>query len=406
MPEREFDLVVYGATGFTGQQAAAYLAAHAPAGLRWTIAGRRAQALGAVASKVGLEAAPIVADSSDPDTLTALAARTRVVLTTAGPYSLYGTPVVQACVAQGAHYVDITGESPWVAQMITAHHDKARADGTRIVPLCGFDSVPSDLGARFMVQQVRRVLGQPTRRVSAFFAMRGGGLNGGTLASGIALAERYPARELADPFLLCPGPTPREVWSAHADPRRPVLDPDRGRWVAPFVMGPVNTRVVRRSAHLLQGTDADYGPDFAYQEYVDVRGGSRMRASLMTAGLGAAASMLGSPIGRRVLRAIGPKPGRGPSDKAMAEGSFKVRYRAEAADGRVLHGELASPGDAGNVSTVRFCAEAALALACDGPALGIGPGSGGVLSPAVALWPVYVDRLRARGVTLRLVDAP
>lgn len=404
MTDARFDVVVYGATGFTGRQCAAYLAEHAPPDLRWTLAGRRADALAQVAAEVGLAAAPIVADSADEASVDAMVRQARVVLTTAGPFSQYGDPVVRACVAHGAHYVDITGESPWVARLIEAHHDRARADGTRIVPFCGFDSIPSDVGVRFVVEELRARLGQRARRVTATFALRGGGLNGGTLASGLALAEAYPRRDLADPFLLSPGRTSREQWSEHADPRGPVFDAERRRWVAPFLMGPVNTRVVRRTAALLAGSDAAYGEAFAYQEYVDVRAGSRLRAALMTTALGAGVALMGSGAGRSLLRAVGPKPGQGPSEAARAGGSFRVLYRAEAEDGRVLRAEMDSPGDAGNVSTVRFCCESALALARDGDALGIGPGSGGVLPPAIALWPTIVDRLRARGVVLRVVD--
>lgn len=395
---RPFDLIIYGATGFTGRQAAAYLRGHAPEGLRWTVAGRRLDALRQVASELGLVEEPVVADSGDPSSLASLAAQTRVLLTTAGPYARYGGPVVQACVDSGTHYVDITGESPWVAGLIAEHHERARSDGTRIVPFCGFDSIPSDLGTMLMVHAIRAHFDQPTARVVAAFSLRGGGLNGGTLASALNLAEQFPARDLADPFLLCPGQTSRERWAAHQDPRGPVFDPVRERWMAPFVMGPVNTRVVRRSAHLRAAQGEPYGEPFAYQEYLDVRGGRRRRALLMTAGIGAFAAAVQSGVGRALLRRLGPKPGDGPSVEAMERGSFRVWYRAQAQDGRCLQGSMVSPGDAGNVSTVRFCCESALALACDAEELGIGPGTGGVLTPSVAVGAVLLERLRAKGV--------
>ena len=178
MPDRNFDIVVYGATGFTGRQAAAYLAEHAPDGLRWTIAGRRPDALAALREELGLSAEPIVADSGAPETVDAMAAQTRVLLTTAGPFARYGTPVVAACVARGTHYVDITGETPWVADLIEAFHDEAAKAGTRIVPCCGFDSVPSDLGAWWLVRQIHEATGKGARSVRAAFSMYGGGLNG------------------------------------------------------------------------------------------------------------------------------------------------------------------------------------------------------------------------------------
>jgi short subunit dehydrogenase-like uncharacterized protein len=399
--DRPFDIVVYGATGFTGRQAARYLAEHAPEGLRWTIAGRRAEALEQLAGELGLEAAPIVADSTDEDSVDAMVGQARVLLTTAGPFARYGTPVVAACVHHKTHYVDITGESPWVARMAERFHDTAREDGTAIVPFCGFDSVPSDLGTWFTARALQERTEGDVGRVTAAFAVYGGGLNGGTLASMLHLAEQFPARDLADPFLLVPGRTTREQWAAHADPRRPVYDPQRERWMMPFFMGPVNTRVVRRSAWLLQERGEGYGPDFAYQEFLDVKKGSRTRAWGATLALGAGLSLVQQKLGRKLLEAVGPSPGEGPSDASMDRGGFRVIYRAEAADGATtLTARMECEGDAGNRSTVRFLAEAALTLAVDTTALDLGPGKGGVLTPAVALGGPYLERLRARGVRM------
>ncbi|TVQ88738.1 MAG: saccharopine dehydrogenase [Deltaproteobacteria bacterium] len=402
--DRPFDVIVYGATGFTGRQAASYLAAHAPAALRWTLAGRRIDALRQLAEELGLSADPLVADSTEPASLDALAQQTRVLLSTAGPYAKYGGPVVQACVDHRTHYVDITGESPWVAGLIARHHERALADGTRIVPFCGFDSIPSDLGARLMVRALRDTFNEPTARIVAAFSLRGGGLNGGTLASALNLAEQFSPRELADPFLLCPGETTRAQWQAHRDPQGPVFDPARERWMAPFVMGPVNTRVVRRSAHLFAERGEPYGPRFAYQEYMDVSRGRRRRALTLTAGLGIFVGAMRSGVGRALFRRFGPKPGDGPSEAAMERGSFRVWYRAESDGGRCLQGSMVSPGDAGNVSTVRFCCESALALATQAEALGIAPGRGGVLTPAVAVGDVLLERLQARGVEWSVAD--
>lgn len=404
MSDRPFDLVVFGATGFTGRLAAHWLAEHAPGGLRWTLAARRAPALKAIAEEVGLDDEGIVADSTDRDSIDAMVRQTRCVLSMAGPFADYSDPVVAACVEHDTHYVDITGEAPWVRDLIEQHHERAREQGTRIVPMAGFDSVPSDLGTWFCVQQVRERFHDPTRSVTATFALRGGGLNGGTLASALRLAERYPAKDLADPFLLTPGRTSREQWTAHADPRGPVFDTHRQRWTMPHVMGSINSRVVRRSAWLFQEADAPYGPDFHYHEYADVGGGRRWRASLLTLGLGLGFKMLRSRTGRRVAARLGPDPGEGPSEQAMQEGSFRVTYRAESVGGRALTAKMESPGDAGNVSTVRFACCAAMTLLFDAEEIGLGPGTGGVLTPAFALGEAYLTRLRSHGVSLEVTE--
>ncbi len=267
---RAYDVVLYGATGFVGRQTVAYFAAHAPRGLRWALAGRSAERLERVREACGPGAAGagiVVADALDAGALDALAARTRVVASTAGPFALYGDGLVDACVAHRTHYVDITGETPWVRRLIDRHHARAAADATRIVPCCGFDSVPSDLGAWLVASAIRSRFGEPCVEVRASFSMRGG-VNGGTLASALNLMDAGDAGRLADPFLLNPPGTAPRGGARHADPTLPVHDPDFDAWLGPFVMGPVNTRVVRRSAALLaQGDAPAYDRDFRYQEY-------------------------------------------------------------------------------------------------------------------------------------------
>jgi short subunit dehydrogenase-like uncharacterized protein len=395
-------MVLFGATGFAGRYAAEYLARSAPSGLRWTLAGRREEAVQAMLRKVGHPEPGLRADVADPESLDALAASARVVLSTVGPFSRYGTRLVEACVRHRAHYADITGEVPWVRGLIDQYHAEARDGGVRIVPMCGFDSVPSDVGSWHLVREIRQRWGVGTATVTAVFTLRGGGLNGGTFDTLLTQAERFRTRELANPFALVPdmGDRPRST-SVHADPRGPVFDPvKRGRWVAPFFMGPINTRVVRRSAWLYQDHGQPYGSDFGYQEYQDVRGGAWWRAQALTMGLGATFWLTKRAWGRDLLRRIGPKPGEGPSEAAVARGSIRVRYRAVAEDGRALTAELRSDGDAGNVSTARFLVEAGLTLATLDPAYDLAPGTGGILTPAYALGAPYVARLRQAGVTL------
>ena len=400
---RPWDIVVYGATGFTGGQTAAYLAQAAPAELRLAVAGRNEERLNALVNRLGRpDVGVLVADSTDAATIDAMAAAARVVVTTAGPYALYGTPVLAACVRHGTHYCDITGETPWVRDMIDAHHEAAKASGTRIVPLCGFDSVPADLGAWALVQHVREVLGQPTRRIKGWYRIRGG-LNGGTLASALNLNASGEVRRLARPFLLSPGhePTPEEKVESR-DPREVIRDPHWG-WCAPFFMGAINTRVVRRSAFLLAADGGGYGPGFTYQEYMGSGGGrSRWKATRDGVVLGSLMGVMNRPWGRSVLSALGPKPGKGPGRRTLEQGGFRLDLVAETPAGERVWGAVTGKGDPSNTITITLLAESALCLALDAETL---PGSGGVLTPAVAFGQHLLDRLTGTCVDV-LVDVP
>jgi short subunit dehydrogenase-like uncharacterized protein len=397
---KDFDIVVFGATGFTGQQAARYLAERAPKGLRVALAARRRDALEAVAGPLGF--ATIVADSEDAASIGAMVARARVIASTAGPFRRYSDPVVAACVEHGSDYCDITGEVAWVRTLVDRFHDRAAAAGCRIVPFCGYDSVPSDLGAWAMADWIRREWGQPTKSVTAAFSARGGGLNGGTAASALDGAESGGLGDLLDPIALNP-PSHRSEADRQglADRRWPSRDAERGRWLAPFVMAPVNTRVVRRSAALLADEGHPYGDGFTYDEAFDVRSGAT--AWGIAAGLALAPVMLGTGLGRSVVRRFVPKPGEGPSEEARREGSIRTRYVAEAADGRVAEGELTFPGDAGNVFTVTALCESALALAVDRDRL---PARAGLLTPATALDGVLLERLKAAGMGFEIRGRP
>lgn len=388
---RTFDLVAFGATGFTGRQAVRYLEAHAPAGLRWAAAGRdrrKLEALGAPAI--------VVADGDDPASVDALAASARVVLSTAGPFAKYGTSLVDACVRHRTGYADITGETAWVRSLIDRHHARAAAEGTRIVPFCGFDSVPSDLGTWRLVRWLREHRGQGTRKVSASYTVRGG-FNGGTLASGLAMAE---AGEVGagDVLLLNPPSHRTDDERARSPEFRGVRrDPERGVWLAPFLMASINTRVVRRSAALAEDWGEAYGPRFAYEEAHEFRKRSAAEADR------AVQALLGQAFrhrwGRAALRRFGPAPGEGPSEKTMAHGFFRARFLAEADDGRKVLATMAAKGDPGNRVTVRILCEAALALATQAEALPGAPGRGGVLTPATGLGEVLWRRLEATGTT-------
>lgn len=378
MPARDYDVVLYGAGGFTGRQTVAYFARHAPAALRWAIAGRhRARLEAALRDAGGVDHIDlIIADSRDPASIDAFAARTSVVLSTAGPFALYGTPVVDACVRCRTHYVDITGETAWAAALVTAYHARAAADGTRIIPFCGFDSVPSDLGAFLTARHLRERHGVPCAGVRAYFQMRGG-LNGGTVASALHLIESGGS-------------------AAGADRVRPAYDETIGAWVGPFVMAPINEWVVARSMALT-------GEAFAYRERT--RYGpplARVKAVTATAMMGVFEAALRHRASRRLLKPLLPKPGSGPSTDTMNRGWFACDVVGATADGREARGVIRNQGDPGNRSTVTFVCESALALALDAERLPGGPRRGGLLTPSTGLGDVLVARLRGTGVTIAI----
>jgi short subunit dehydrogenase-like uncharacterized protein len=324
-----------------------------------------------------------------------------VVLNTAGPFAQYGSELVAACVQHGTHYVDITGETPWVRELIDRHHLKAAENSTRIVPFCGFDSVPSDLGVWLMVQAMAQRHGAHCVDVKAGFSGRGG-LNGGTVASIVGILGGAGARSFADPFLLDPTGTERTDRPAHADPIAPHYDDDFRAWMAPFFMGPVNTRVVRRSAALL-----GYGDGFRYREYLRAGGGLLGGAAAvgLSAGTGIGTLAMALPPLRRLAERLAPRPGQGPSEATMQAGWFRCELIARSAAGNRLRGCVADTGDPGNRATTKMVCEAALSLALESGRLPAGAGFGGVLTPASALGPVLVDRLRAAGMTLAVDSA-
>jgi len=401
---RSYDVVLYGATGFVGRQTVAHFAAHAN-GVRWALAGRSAQKLEQVQQACGPGAAGagiIVADAADDKALGALAGQAVVVLSTAGPFALHGSALVAACVAHRTHYVDITGETPWVRGLIDRHHAQAARDGTRIIPCCGFDSVPSDLGAWLVAETIWRRHGEQCVDVKACHSMRGG-LNGGTLASALNLIEAGQDRLLADPFLLNPPNSVPRNPTEHADPVAPHHDADFDAWVGPFVMGPINTRVVRRTAALLRARgDAAYGAHFTYQEYMRFGRGPLAAAAAtgISIGMSLGQAAMRFKTWRALARAAAVSPGQGPSESTMDGGSFRCELVGKTASGKVLRGGVAGQGDPGNRATTKFVCESALALATQPQALPGGQRGGGVLTPASGLGLALGQRLVAAGITL------
>jgi short subunit dehydrogenase-like uncharacterized protein len=402
MAEREYDVVLHGAGGFTGRQTVAYFARHAPAGLRWAIAGTSRARLEAARADAGGPAVDLlVADSGDQSSVDAVVRRARVLLSTAGPYARYGTPVVDACVRFGTHHVNITGEAPWVRELIASHHRRAADEGTRVVPFCGFDSVPSDLGVFLVARRVRDTFGVGCREVHGYFRMKGG-LNGGTLASLVQMVDSGSWVQMRQPFLLDPPMTEhtRDMTRRSRDLTKPCFDPLAQAWVAPFVMAPVNTRVVRRSASLFAAWKEPYGEDFVYQESQRFGRRARVAAWGWTLAVGAALAALRRRTTRRLLSPLLPEPGAGPSERTMDDGWFVCDLIGVAEDGRHVRGRIRHRGDPGNRATVRFVCESALALAIDADRLPGGPTRGGILTPATAFGDVLADRLRSAGVEI------
>jgi short subunit dehydrogenase-like uncharacterized protein len=409
MTQRPYDVVLYGASGFVGRQTVAYFAQHA-GGLRWALAGRNEAKLREVRDAAGQGAAKaglIVADAADEEALATLAAQTKVVLSTAGPFALYGSALVAACVTHGTHYADITGETPWVREMIDRHHEQAAAQGTRIVPCCGFDSVPSDIGALLVAIEVQRESGKPCVRIKACHSISGG-LNGGTLASLLNIAEAGALDQLADPFLLNPEGTAPTDRTAHEDPLAPRHDSDFKAWLAPFVMAAINTRIVRRSVALTPLRGTPYANGMVYQEYFHAGRGPAGAAIATGVAAGIGIGAVGMHLGpwRAALRKLLPAPGQGPSERSMDKGSFRCELMGESASGTQVRGRIAGKGDPGNRATTLFVCEAAIALAGDIRKLPGGAKRGGVLTPATALGLPYARRLADAGMTVEPLPQP
>lgn len=402
-------MLLYGATGFTGRQAAHYLAEKATAfGFSLAIAGRNREKLEQLRQSLPCDVDLVVADGRDAEALDAMVARASVVASTAGPFARFGDFVVAACVRYGTHYVDITGELLWVRRLIDRLHDQAARNGTRIIPLCGFDSVPADIGTLMVVQHIRDRLGYDTSAVRAFYRVRGGGLNGGTLASALDTLSSKHVHLLADPVLLNPRDHQTDEERRRSpDQSGPIFDEKMGRWTAPFLMAPINTRVVRRSNALhrvLEGKP--YGEEFTYHESLLMgRRWGRARAEAV-AWMGARfEGLLRSPRGRSLLRRVGPKPGQGPSEEKMDSGSLHCVLVGTSSDGRQARGVIKGSGDLGNRITVKALCESALCLALQRNDLPGGPQRGGILTPATGLGTVLIHRLRAAGITLEMTDS-
>ena len=375
---RAHDIIVYGSTGFTGRLVAEYLAAHYP-GLNWAMAGRSLAKLEQIRTEVGAPASLplIVADAADPASLAAMVSAAQVVITTVGPYQLYGSELVAACAAAGTAYVDLCGEPAWMREMIDAHEARAKASGARIVFSCGFDSIPFDLGVQQLQKLCIERFGAPAPRIKGRVRTMKGGFSGGTAASlkaTLAAAARNPSliKLLASPFALTPG------FEGPDQPNGmlPHYDTGVNAWVAPFIMAPINTKNVHRTNAL---AGHPYGRDFRYDEM------------MVAPGLGE----LGKAAAEAIAKANplagdgGPKPGEGPSKEERESGHYDVLFIAEYEDGRTAKLSVKGDRDPGYGSTSKMIAESALCLVKDVQ------GEGGVWTPGALMGDALVARLVA-----------
>ncbi len=379
---KQFDLVVHGATGFTGRLVVEYLLQRYPAGtgLRWAMGGRSADKLAAVRDEVGAppDTPLVVTDSADPDSLRALMAKTRLVLTTVGPYQLYGNEMVAACAEAGVDYVDLCGEPAWMRQMIDAHEAQAKTSGARIVFSCGFDSIPFDLGVWMLQNEMKTRFGSVASRVRGRVRKMKGTFSGGTAASlnatmSAAKSDPRVMDLLRNPFSLTPGfEGPRQPSG-----NKPMIDEALGVWVAPFVMAAINTRNVHRSNFLLHHA---YGADFVYDEMLVTGTGEKGEAIAHAV---AADKSLGAEGG--------PKPGEGPSRAEREAGRYDVMFLGQTSHGEPLRVGVKGDRDPGYGSTSKMIVEAAVCLLQDAKDT-----AGGVWTPASAMGMRLVTRLQER----------
>ncbi len=380
--KREFDIVVYGASGFTGRLVAEYLVQRGIGG--WAMAGRSLAKLAEVRDLIGAPpATPLIeADASAPDTLTAMCKRARVVITTVGPYQLYGPELVAACAETGTDYVDLCGEPAWMREMIDAHSAAAEKSGARIVFSCGFDSIPFDLGVWFLQEEAIRRHGAPAPRVKGRVRAMKGGASGGTIAS-LTETMKAAARNpkiiglLKNPFAL----TPEFEGPSQPSGLVPEYDSATGRWAAPFVMAPINTKNVHRTNALLGHR---WGADFVYDEMMLTSIGDAGRAL-------AEAIVKANPFGDSKL-----KPGEGPSKEERDTGHYDVLFVGEYPDGREVRVAVTGDRDPGYGSTSKMIAESALTLLeLDSP--------GGIFTPGGMMAAPLLKRLESRaGLTFTI----
>ena len=401
-----FDIIVFGATSFVGQIITRYLVDQygGTGAVNWAIAGRSESKLSTVRAALGDTARNlplIVADTQSAEALTSLCAQTRVVISTVGPYALYGEPLVKACAETGTDYCDLAGEVIWIKRMIDRYEALAKQTGARIVPCCGYDSIPSDLGVYFLQQRAHERFGQPCATVHMRVKAASGGVSGGTMASMLNLAKETAAdatlrQLLADPYALCP------PIAAARPKQKPVLsatyDEVANAWVAPFVMAAINERVVQRSNAFLH-----YSPNFRYNEAIQTGKGPLgfIGSAAITVAMGGLLMAVGTAPLRGIVSKMLPKPGEGPSPEAQLKGYFVHEVYGQTEAGQTLTVRVSGDRDPGYGSTAKMIVQAGLCLALD---IAKTDKPGGFYTPATLFGERLIERLqRFSGLTFEVV---
>lgn len=404
--EKIYDVILYGATGFTGKQTVKYFSENADKKLvKWAIAGRNKEKLGKIKKELGESFNHIdivVADMNNEQSIEDMVASTKVILTTVGPFALYGEPVIKACVKFNTDYVDITGETTFIKKMIEKYHQEAKTKGIKIIPFCGFDSVPSDLGTLFAVDYFKTNFNLETTEVKAFF-QAAGGINGGTIASLVNLAESDSLAALKDPEILNPIEYKNPGKKFADDNQSFYFDKDLNAWTAPFFMAPINTRVVRRSNALFSEENKAYGKNFEYLERMYFDEIIPIKSSVISLITKVISGIDKYPFILKSVKNYLPAPGSGPSEKTMNTGYFKTWIIAKAQDNSKIKVFIYSKGDPGNKVTVKILCESALSLCLQRDQLPGGNEKGGILTPATGLGFILIERLKKQGFRFEII---
>ncbi len=381
--DREYQIILYGATGFTGKLCAEYLRDNYPE-IKWAIAGRNNQKLNDLKNTLNLNCDIYVASGDDKESIDNFVSKSRVVLSTAGPFARYSNLIVKSCVENKTHYTDITGENHWVKDLIDEHHEKASEEGTRIIPSCGYDSIPSDMGVFYSVQQ----MGKPVKKVTVYHSGQGG-VSGGTTETMFTIGPL--PKEKRDPFLLNPENSVSEKQrklSKDGFEIKKIENTDSYSGIG--LMSFANTRVVRRSSALYDADQKNYGSDFIFRELGSYP--SKRSARLASLGLIFAFLVISTPL-RHIVRRFLPKPGDGPDKVTRENGWFRGLFKVEAEDGEVKYFQIYGDGDPGYKATAQMVCESAITLAtCDNL------NSGGVLTSAYGLGNALLERLSKSGI--------
>ncbi|GAF57489.1 LOW QUALITY PROTEIN: putative membrane protein [Psychrobacter sp. JCM 18902] len=411
--KRPYAVVLYGATSFVGQITAHYLKEFLSntkdkdgADVTWAIAGRDEAKLNELQSKLGSTVDIILANSDDADSLDEMTKQTQVIISTVGPYLKYGEPLIKSCTLHGTDYVDLTGEAIFIKDMMDKYQDAAKQSGARIVNSCGFDSIPSDLGVYFTQTQAEKKFGRACDVIHMRVKAAKGGLSGGTIASMATIFEevgkdKSRRKQVANPYLLNDDKDAPNVRQANVS--KPAYDSEHKRWLAPFVMASINTRIVHRTNQLL---GYEYGRDFKYDEAMWMQDGVKGQLSsyAMSAGLfGFATAMMVKPSRELLAKHVLPSSGSGPSAEEQANGYFDIRLFGETANKDTINTKVTGDKDPGYGSTSRMLAQAALCLAQDISKEEIG---GGFWTPASAMGNHLLARLEEHaGLSFEVVDS-